>query len=352
QRIYTIASPYAAADLALLKFTQSTTELIICHPNYPPYILTLISALDWTITPASFGSTATAPTGVHLVTSLPTVNAYTTPPQIGQTTYGYVVTSIDARGQESLASAPAFIGPRVDIRSYPGSNGVNWTPVAGAVAYNIYEAEPSYFGVQAAGVYYGFVGSATGTTFIDSNITPDFSEGPPVTQNPFVGSGISFITVTSPGTYTTVPGVTLGGGSPITPASAIAQLQIQGTPTITAGGSGFSVGDTVNFGNGIIMTVTGVSSGAITSWAVNSPGAITSGAVPSNPIAQYAASSAGTGATMTAAWGVGQIIVQTQGLGYVSAPGVGFTPGGATAIATLSPTGNGNPSVPSFFQQR
>jgi len=352
QRVYTLVSPYAAADLKLLKFTQSTTELIICHPNYETQVLTLISAIDWTIAPASIGSTAAIPTSVSVASTLPLINPYTTPPTPGQSHYAYAVTAVDAAGQESLSSVPGIIGPRVDIRTYGGTNEVFWAPSLGAVVYNIYEAAQSYFGVQPPGVYYGFVGSATGTSFIDDNIDPNFSEGPPVSKNPFVGEGIAFITVTAAGTYTTVPGVSFTGGGPTVPASAHAQLQIQGIPTITAGGSGYVVGDVISFGSNIVMTVLGVSGGAITSWAVSGAGAITSGSVPSNPIAQTATSGAGSGATMTAAWGVGQVILDTQGSGYSSAPTVNFSAGAATATATLSPTGNGNPSVPSFFQQR
>lgn len=352
QRVYTIASPYNASDLELLKFTQSTTELIICHPNYVPYVLTLISATDWTITPISFGATIGPPNTKAVTTTLPTIDIFTTPNTAGQSYYSYVITSIDASGQESLPNSPAGIGPNVDIRTYGGTNMITWYPVPGAVAYNVYEAEISYFGTQQPGVYYGFIGSATGTTFIDSNIGQDFTQGPPNSQNPFVGAGLAFITVTAAGTYTSVPSVTFSGGSPVVPASAYAVLEIQGTPTITAGGSGFAIGDTISFGHGIVVSVTGVSSGAITSWVVNSPGFISSGSTPSNPIAQGPTSGAGTGATMTATWGVGQVIVQTQGNGYASAPSVVFTPSGATATATLSPTGNGNPSVPSFFQQR
>lgn len=354
QRIYTIGTPYAASDLALLKFTQATTEMVLCHPSYVPYLLELIAATDWVLSPMSLGSTAGKPNMAGIHSTLPTINAYTTPPQPGQSTYSYVVTSIDASGQESLPSNPVSIGPLVDIRTYGGSNAPVWFPVTGAIAYNVYEAEQSYFGVQPAGVYYGFVGTtfAPGTSFIDSNIAPDFSEGPPVSQNPFVGTGLAYVTVTAPGTYTSVPSVTISGGSPSVPASAFAVLQIQGTPTITAGGSGYAVGDTINFGNSIVVVVTGVSSGAVTSWAVRSPGAITSGSVPSNPISQSSSTGGGSGATMTATWGVGQVIPQTQGSGYVTAPSVVFTPSGATATATLSPTGNGNPGVPSYFQQR
>lgn len=352
QRIYTIASPYAAADLALLKFTQSTTELIICHPNYVPQVLTLITATDWTIGPIVIGSTAGIPVIAVLASTLPTINAYTTPPTIGQSFYSYTVTSIDAAGQESLMAAPAAVGPRVDIRSYGGTNQLVWDPVEGAVAYNIYEADQSYFGIQPPGVYYGFVGTSFGTNFIDSNIAPDFSQGPPVSESPFTGEGLAFVTVTAPGSYTTVPGVTFSGGGPSTPASGHAQLQIQGVPTITAGGTGFGAGDTISFGSGIVMTVTAVASGVITAWAVSGPGAITSGSVPTNPISQVTTTGAGTGATMTAAWGAGQVLITTQGAGYSTTPTVVFSSGAAAATATLSPSGNGNPSVPSFFQQR
>lgn len=353
QRIYTIASPYAASELALLKYTQATTEMVLCHPNHAPQLLELISAIDWVISPISFGSTAATPTIVSIESTLPSVDAFTTPPTAGQSHYSYVVTSIDAAGQESLASSPANIGPQVDIRTYGGSNSLTWTAEPSAVAYNVYEADQSYFGAQPAGVYYGFVGTSFGTSFIDSNVTPDFTAGPPVAQNPFVGAGLGAITVTAAGTYTSVPAVAFSGGSPVVPASAFAVLSIQGTPTVTAGGTGYALGDTINFGNSIVVVVTGESGGTITSIAVRSPGSITSGSVPSSPIAQVTTTGVGTGATITpASWGVSQVIVQTQGNGYASAPSVVFTPSGATATAALSPTGNGNPTVPSYFQQR
>ena len=70
---------------------------------------------------------------------------------------------------------------------------------------------------------------------------PDFTQTPPIPQNPFVGSGIDHVTVSAAGTYTTVPSVTFSGTPTIVP-SAIAQLGVQGTPAITAGGIGHVVG--------------------------------------------------------------------------------------------------------------
>lgn len=342
QRIYTIATPYAAADLALLKFTQDQNEMVLCHPLYAPYLLTLVTATNWTLVPVVFGSTATPPTGVVVTTTL----------GAGTTNYSYVVTSIDNNGQESEPSPPASLLATDDIRATAGSNQITWTPSPTAAAYNVYESSVSYFGVVPAGVSYGFIGTCKGNTFIDSNIGQNFSESPPVAQNPFIGNGVAFITITAAGTYTTVPTISFSGGTPTIPATAIASLGIY-PPAITAGGTGFGIGDTVSFGNGIVMTVATVSGGGvITAWAVASQGQITSGITPTNPIAQVATSGAGTGATMTATWGVTAGIVLSAGAGYTIAPTPVFSAGAATATTTLAATSNGNPTVPSFFQQR
>src|SRR6516165_9946710 len=68
-----LATPYAAADLALLKFTQLVDKLILCHPNYPPYELRLITATNWTLNPINFGSTVSQPA----ITGITTTNAGT-----------------------------------------------------------------------------------------------------------------------------------------------------------------------------------------------------------------------------------------------------------------------------------
>jgi hypothetical protein len=341
-RVYTLTSPYAATDLALLKYAQATNEMVICHPSYAPQLLTLIAAANWTIAAIVFGSTASPPAAVSIATTLGG----------GSVNYSYVVTSLDAGGQESGPSAAAPLANKQDIRSVAGSNQITWTPVTGALGYNVYESYPSYFGVVPSGVSYGFIGTVKGVTFIDSNIGANFSEGPPVAQNPFVGNGVSFITVTAPGAYTTVPTASLSGGAPAIPAVLSVSLGVVGVPAITAGGATYVVGDTINFGHGLIMTVLTVAAGTVTSWSVAAPGSITSGGTPANPMAQVTTSGTGTGAQATATWGVAAVIVQVTGAGYGSVPTVAFSAGAATATATLSGPGNGNPSVPGFFQQR
>lgn len=341
-RIYTIASPYTSADdLRLIKFAQSINQLILCHPNHQTYVLTLVTPTNWTLLPISIGATISAPTGVTVSTTL----------GAGTWHYSYGVTSIDASGQESSISTVAPL-TAANLRTTAGSNQVSWTAMQGAVAYNVYEANISNFGTVPAGVEYGFIGATQGTAFIDSNILPDFTQTPPVHQNPFVGSGIDHVVVTAAGTYTTVPGVTFSGSPSIAP-TAVAQLSVIGTPTITAGGSGFVVGDTVQFGNSLVLSVTGIGTGGtITSWSVSNAGSITSGSTPANPVAQIATSGAGTGATLTATWGVSAVIILGAGAGFSATPSVIFSAGSAAATAYLSATSNGNPTAPGFVQQR
>ena len=345
-RVYTITSPYTSADnLRLIKFAQSVNQMVLCHPNHTPYVLTLVSATNWTLLPINIGASIVAPTGVNI--------AITTVASPGAlfANYSYGVTSIDTAGQESSISTVAG-GTGYDIRVVQGSVKVNWTAVQNAQAYNVYKTTVSFFGVVPIGVQYGFIGTCKDVNFIDSNIAPDFTQTPPISKNPFIGSGIDHVTVTVPGTYTTVPTVSFGGASTIA-ATAIAVLGVQGTPTISAGGAGYAIGDNVNFGNGVILQVATLGGGgAVASWNIISAGYLTSGSTPANPIAQVSTTGGGTGVTITATWGVAQVVMTGAGAGFSVAPTVVFSIAGASATAFLGATSNGVPTVPGFVQQR
>jgi hypothetical protein len=345
-RVFTIPSPYAAADLRLIKFAQNVNELILCHPNYQPYVLTLITATNWTLLPITFGSTAIAPT-ITLNTNLPG----------GSVNYSYLATAIDSNGQESVPSSPVSLIGYQDLRTTPGTIRVTVNTTPGSVAYNIYKADVSYLGAIPLGATYGYIGTTTSSEFVDSNIAPDFTQTPPINKNPFVGKGIASVAVTAPGVYTAVPGVNFTGAPSTIAASATAILQVQGTPTVGVGGTGYAIGDTVTFTNDVILIVASVSGGAVTAWQpITTPGAssgsVTAGPTPSNPVVQLTTSGGGTGATANLVWGVGLVQVLAPGAGYTSTPTVTFSSGAATATATLSATSNGYPSLPGFFQQR
>src|SRR5437899_4045993 len=107
QRVYTLTSPFAAADLSLVKFAQNANTMVLTHPNYPPQLLTLVSATNWTITPITFGTTVTTPTGTGGATTL----------AAGNVNYAYCVTAVDANAQESAQSARVALASLQDLRS-------------------------------------------------------------------------------------------------------------------------------------------------------------------------------------------------------------------------------------------
>lgn len=173
-RVYKIASPYAAADLELLKFSQLANVMYITHPSYPPYTLTLNTPTNWVFTQISFGTTIVAPAGLAGSASTS-----------GSANYAYVVTSVDANGQESLPTSPAAVANAVNIGTTAGTITLTWSAATNAVSYNVYKAELSIASAVPSGAAFGFIGSCTGVSFVDSNIVPDFTTTPPINFNPF-----------------------------------------------------------------------------------------------------------------------------------------------------------------------
>lgn len=348
QRVYTLATPYTSSELALVKFAQNVNALFLCHPNHPPYQLTLLTAANWTLGAITFGSTVAAPTGQAVATTL----------GAGTANYAYVITAVDISGQESGPSAYATLANVLDLRTTVGTNTVTWTAVTAATSYNVYKAEIRISNPVPVGAAFGFVGNCTNVTFIDSNIGPDFSQGPPVVENPFFGTGVQSITITAPGTYTggaAIPIVSFTGGGGAG-AAAQASLQCTAITSIVSGGGNYAVGQTYYVqGNsgGVIVIVTSITGlGAVTGLSVINPGTVTSGSLPSAPQALVTIPGQGTGCTVTLSWGVASVGITSPGTGYGPAPTVVFSGGGATATAVLGTPSSGNPTVPGFFQQR
>jgi len=184
--VYEAVSPYAAADLAGLKFTQSADTMTICHPSYPPYDLTRTGDTAWTFTAVTIGSAIAAPTA-------PTVTV--APATGGNTSYAYVITAVNANGEESVASAVGIQNGQINIATTAGGVSITWGAVTGAVAYNVYKALPTDQFAVPSGALFGFMTSVTGaTTAVDTNIVPDFTIGPPTHDNPFAGNDPATVT--------------------------------------------------------------------------------------------------------------------------------------------------------------
>lgn len=195
-RIYTVVAPYSAVDLPYLKYTQSADTMSLTCVNqetdteYPIYDLQRLGNTNWVFTQPNFGSTIAAPKNATATAQSSTTLS---------TWYSYVVTAVDVNGQESVASNTAPVENN-DIAINAGSNTITWTPVTGAISYNIYKATPSYSVAVAIGAAYGYIGlSLGGTTFTDTNIIADFTVVPPLHKDPFARGAIQGVTITGQG---------------------------------------------------------------------------------------------------------------------------------------------------------
>lgn len=174
RRIFTLTTPYAAEDLALLKFTQSADTVTITHVDYATRDLVRLAADDWTLTTVVFGSSATAPV----------ISGITEAPAGTGTSYTYAVTAV-VNGDESLPDKETLTDA-INITTTSGSITVTWGAVTDADHYNVYRTIPATnSAVVPTGAMLGFIGTSTSTTFVDSNIVPDFSTPPPTNVNPF-----------------------------------------------------------------------------------------------------------------------------------------------------------------------
>ena len=242
--------------------------------------------------------------------------------------------------------------------------------MSGAVSYNVYEASQSFDAAVPGGVAYGYIGNVTGTSFTDSfpGIAPDFSQTPPIAENPFQGAGVASYAVTAAGTYsaaTNIPSVTIDPPSSGSAATAVAVLKLlafNGSGVTTGEYTSNPLGATVFWPYGVTFKVTGSSPAGggtwvATSYALVNPGALTgTGSTPSNPIFSTGISG-GIGVVRApslnfTSWGVGSVLPIAAGSGYTSVPNVTFSGGSAAATATLGLVSAGNPGVPTFFQER
>lgn len=163
-RVYTLATPYATADLFDLHYTQSSDVLTITHPSYATRELRRLGATNWTLTTVSFAPTVLAPTGEAVV---PTVG---TPGN--QSPQSYCITVMDTDGvTESLASNVVSTNNNLSVAG--NYNTVSCNSTSG-LRYNFYKKRGGAF---------GFIGQtvATGATVsvVDDNVTADTTKTPP-----------------------------------------------------------------------------------------------------------------------------------------------------------------------------
>jgi len=163
--VYTIATPYVEADLAELQLVQSADVITLAHPNYAPRELARTGHASWALSTITFAPSIAAP--ANIAASEP-----------DGTVAQWVVTAVaEETYEESLMSGIA----QTNVAPTSGSPiTISWDTVSGAQEYNVYR--------RKNGVW-GFIGVAASDEFIDNGIEPDTTETPPLTRNPFSGTG-------------------------------------------------------------------------------------------------------------------------------------------------------------------
>lgn len=168
---YEIPSPYLQADLLDLHFEQSLDVLTITHTGYAPRELRRGGGTKWYFSVISFVSALAAPVAAAATATIGTAGA-------GRA-LSYVVTAVGAGADESLVSN-VVTSAAINLSGIGNYVTVTWAAVSGVLRYNVYKLE---------GGIYGFIGQASGLSFIDDNIAADTATCPPENVNPFPGAG-------------------------------------------------------------------------------------------------------------------------------------------------------------------
>lgn len=239
-RVFTLATPWAAADLALLKFTQSNDVMTFTHVLYPSYDLTRTQHWVWTLTQVTFAATVQEPTVAGTVGQ----NAVAGNPPLW---YRYQITSvIDDTGEESIGCPPSGQFANTALDQTKGcQNVIGITPPSSGPLpdrYNLYKADPvGDDGGNPGGPQdiFGYIGQTTTNRFVDTNIAADFTRTPPLHRDPFANGPITEIKVTA------------GGGGYFDGSFGAPPDSITLTDPTGSGWEGF-----LNFEGGAIVSVT------------------------------------------------------------------------------------------------
>ncbi|MDB6138196.1 MAG: hypothetical protein JWO94_1268 [Verrucomicrobiaceae bacterium] len=165
----------------------------------------------------------------------------------------------------------------------------------------------------------------------------------PFGQKGFATAGnltVASVSVGTPSTgYTASPTVTFTRGNASVTPTGTSTLKVVSIGSVAAGGTGYSVGNVLTLvgggtGAAATFTVSSVSTGAVTAVTITTAGAYT-GTIATTALATTGG--AGTGCTLTVAYGVGSVVITNPGSGFhTTAPTITFGSGSAVATAVLS----------------
>jgi hypothetical protein len=352
--------------------------------------LNAVQVIGWKLVPVSAGGTGTTTstgTGSVVLSDSPTFTTKITTPSVTAPTtdltlsaistgavkfstlgglqaqvsntasaVNYVQVTGGATGGSSSISAQGSDGAVALLLASKGGSAINFVTngISSGIQFQVSQTGGAVNYNQATG---GASNQATRLIAVgsDPNISMAFqSKGTGAID---LAAGSSGVNISNGGTVTAITRTVIGTGYTTSPtwsasapttaggvtATGTTTLALQGAPTVTNGGTGYTVGDTLTlvggtFGAAAQLTVSTVSAGVITGVTLLQGGNLYT-AVPTNPIAV----TGGTGASATfttTVWGIqSAIAIGNAGSGYIEQPTVTFSGGGGSGAAAYASVG-------------
>lgn len=178
-RLVRVASPYNAVELPDVDVEQSEDAMYIAHIDHKPGKLSRLSHTSWAFSDITFGPTIAPPTGLAAVASTPNTDDPNDNASYYPRASSYVVCAInDDTGQTSRASAAVTVTNDLNLKGNFNSLSCDADPDATRYA---------WFKEDNGSNSFGYIGTSTSPSFLDNNggVTPDYTDSPPLGQNPF-----------------------------------------------------------------------------------------------------------------------------------------------------------------------
>lgn len=177
--LYVATTPYNASELADLDYAQAFDTIYLTHPFYAPGKLIRTSHASWGFVTVAFAPAISAPAGVSAVATIANTDAANAGNSYFPQNYKYIVSAVNADGQESRGSAAASAANDTELpRNYTT---ITWTAVSGTDYYRIYKAHESGS--------YGFIGESDTASFVDDGFQPQYADAPIEAYSPFGTAG-------------------------------------------------------------------------------------------------------------------------------------------------------------------
>jgi hypothetical protein len=172
--VYELATTFSDADIAAMKVTQDLNKVVVTRDTRLPTFIERVSDSNWSLSTFS-NSLPAAPGGIGGAAS-----------SAGSASVGFAVTAV-VDGVESASSTVLVTNSIVNYATTTGHFTLTWSAVPGAERYNVYRSL-IYPVAYPAGAQLGYIGYTTGLSFVDNNITADFTKTIPEAIDFFAGN--------------------------------------------------------------------------------------------------------------------------------------------------------------------